>query len=286
MARFPRDSTGIIPARAGFTSEPPAPRRPGEDHPRSRGVYSPARRTSRSSAGSSPLARGLRSPQGRRLHRQWIIPARAGFTAGSRGPGFWSPDHPRSRGVYPVEITDLISGQGSSPLARGLPDLPEEARVTRRIIPARAGFTATARSRAPSTWDHPRSRGVYIFGTLVGARFYGSSPLARGLRVGERLDDDTVRIIPARAGFTRPGWPGRRVSRDHPRSRGVYPPSRGPVVLECGSSPLARGLRPKYLRAGHDDGIIPARAGFTGRFDPVPDGLEDHPRSRGVYVLI
>ena len=51
-----------------------------------------------------------------------------------------------------------------------------------------------------------------------------------------------------------------------------------------GSSPLARGLliTPAWLPVGA--GIIPARAGFTGHFDPVPHHLGDHPRSRGVYA--
>ena len=50
----------IIPARAGFTGlhEPAA--EGGEDHPRSRGVYSPVPGAPSSRGGSSPLARGLR----------------------------------------------------------------------------------------------------------------------------------------------------------------------------------------------------------------------------------
>ena len=50
---------------------------------------------------------------------------------------------------------------GSSPLARGLRDIPHEIRQGGRIIPARAGFTH--RYGDPARWaeDHPRSRGVY-----------------------------------------------------------------------------------------------------------------------------
>ena len=55
-----RDTGGIIPARAGFTRRPPCSCPPGKDHPRSRGVYSPPGGPGRPSAGSSPLARGLR----------------------------------------------------------------------------------------------------------------------------------------------------------------------------------------------------------------------------------
>ena len=59
----------------------------------------------------------------------------------------------RSDGVFCVS--------GSSPLARGLPQLLMEQFDLDRIIPARAGFTSsfwTFRSVLP---DHPRSRGVY-----------------------------------------------------------------------------------------------------------------------------
>ena len=51
--------TGIIPARAGFTClvSLTGPRR--WDHPRSRGVYDDDASWVRSTAGSSPLARGL-----------------------------------------------------------------------------------------------------------------------------------------------------------------------------------------------------------------------------------
>ena len=90
----------IIPARAGFTEVFVCHETTGEDHPRSRGVYtrtagtgtrfpgsSPLARVYAPSAvliaprrGSSPLARGL---QGVALGQQGgpgIIPARAGFT--------------------------------------------------------------------------------------------------------------------------------------------------------------------------------------------------------------
>ena len=51
----------------------------------------------------------------------------------------------------------------------------------------------------------------------------------------------------------------------------------------AGSSPLARGLPSEILRRTVENGIIPARAGFT----PCPRSRmmnrSDHPRSRGVY---
>ena len=131
--------------------------------------------------------------------------------------------------------------------------------------------------------DHPRSRGVYNLWIGGMRRTWGSSPLARGLPPITHGALPTTRIIPARAGFTL----GVRLTgvkrRDHPRSRGVYeygPCGDSPTV---GSSPLARGLQGDVVPVQRTDGIIPARAGFTGvpRFFLPP--LSDHPRSRGVY---
>ena len=90
-------------------------------------------------------------------------------------------------------------------------------------------------------------------------------------------------IIPARAGFTqaRPGR--RRRRRDHPRSRGVYPPPRPRPAATPGSSPLARGLRAGGGSSGSAGGIIPARAGFTDKSGHEGRDRGDHLRSRGVY---
>ena len=91
-----------------------------------------------------------------------------------------------------------------------------------RIIPARAGFTG--RRRACSRWppDHPRSRGVYKvrLGFIIISG--GSSPLARGLHLGEDTLILAGRIIPARAGFTEIYFHNLAFDGDHPRSRGVY----------------------------------------------------------------
>ena len=132
---------------------------------------------------------------------------------------------------------------GSSPLARGLQSPVAHGHPHDWIIPARAGFTDGLTIEVDPTTDHPRSRGVYSASWLKFSVVSGSSPLARGLRrrVGRRRG--ICRIIPARAGFTRPSWTSPRTPGDHPRSRGVYAcvifvPSESP-----GSSPLARGLR-------------------------------------------
>ena len=194
-------------------------------------------------SGSSPLARGLlrvRLPEDMRCG---IIPARAGFTAGSPPSG-------------------SASG-GSSPLARGLP--------------------TSKSSGVLSRGDHPRSRGVYYGQICGGLGAVGSSPLARGLLKGRVVGNFTMRIIPARAGFTQAGPGPPTPTPDHPRSRGVYRPFHVKHASAYGSSPLARGLPRARRSTNCTCRIIPARAGFTGHIPCIQVRSGDHPRSRGVY---
>ena len=153
---------GIIPARAGFTVELVLWSNPGEDHPRSRGVYVGCVCFGSSPLGSSPLARGLHRHRGPRMRGNRIIPARAGFTGCWKGAHRPHRDHPRSRGVYQI-VKDWIAN-------------------TLGIIPARAGFTIFNPITERVNGDHPRSRGVYFSAPRADRVTTGSSPLARGLR--------------------------------------------------------------------------------------------------------
>ena len=234
-------------------------------------------------AGSSPLARGLRAVAASPPGRVRIIPARAGFT-GRRASGRPSGrDHPRSRGVYRAVAAAAQERVGSSPLARGLPAIWRECTEHSRIIPARAGFTERQGADPRPRRDHPRSRGVYAAARAAAAPRRGSSPLARGLRLGAPHRGGRTRIIPARAGFTGLGGIPGGESRDHPRSRGVYDEVVGPDEVVAGSSPLARGLLDHGVHTPVCVGIIPARAGFTDQGAQAGPVAGDHPRSRGVY---
>ena len=137
------------------------------------------------------------------------------------------------------------------------------AKIVDGIIPARAGFTLLNVPVSGSWADHPRSRGVYWLAVADAVGAPGSSPLARGLLLVRELLPRLVRIIPARAGFTRAPGAGPVDSPDHPRSRGVYGWHRDYGRRLAGSSPLARGLRERAPEVLVDLGIIPARAGFT-----------------------
>ena len=80
--------------------------------------------------------------------------------------------------------------------------------------------------------------------------FEGSSPLARGLLLEPVGALNSIRIIPARAGFTSDHPPAPVPERDHPRSRGVYRTTYARFPVETGSSPLARGLRGAFVMLG------------------------------------
>ena len=131
--------------------------------------------------------------------------------------------------------------------------------------------------------DHPRSRGVYSLIITALNDAGGSSPLARGLQFCRTPTKGFLRIIPARAGFTRSPVLCGSPCADHPRSRGVYD---GIVIADpiaAGSSPLARGLPGHRGDRPAGGGIIPARAGFTRTSPMTSPTRADHPRSRGVY---
>ena len=254
--------------------------------------------------GSSPLARGLQVDPLTGYLSGRIIPARAGFTVRRRSapPEHW--DHPRSRGVYSSLLARSSPASGSSPLARGLRRPSRFTSSADRIIPARAGFTWPSGTGVPRLRDHPRSRGVYLFGFGFGVSSDGSSPLARGLHLRARRARGRCRIIPARAGFTG-DFHGRVLSvRDHPRSRGVYAGLPGCRATECGSSPLARGLlrprvgpivrrwdhprsrgvyKPRSFSAVTVSGSSPLARGLPSAAKRWMTCPGDHPRSRGVY---
>ena len=92
--------TGIIPARAGFTSAVKDKLSVIKDHPRACGVYPVRRRSVKMQYGSSPRVRGLLDAVPDGVLQPGIIPARAGFTRASGRRRRRLTDHPRACGVY------------------------------------------------------------------------------------------------------------------------------------------------------------------------------------------
>ena len=173
-------------------------------------------------AGSSPRVRGLQVWVGRADELRGIIPARAGFTPAPLAQADGIVDHPRACGVYSSRAARAASAAGSSPRVRGLLVAGREGGVSRRIIPARAGFTNTVSPRSATTPDHPRACGVYGDAPQDPTVEAGSSPRVRGLLGESRKINLKPRIIPARAGFTAQGYAQHYAGEgSSPRVRGL-----------------------------------------------------------------
>ncbi len=153
---------GIIPARAGSTSDFPRQGDELGDHPRSRGEHNGLTPAAQDAAGSSPLARGAHFRESAYDCRCGIIPARAGSTFAVGLEPFAGRDHPRSRGEHRNRFSLVIPGSGSSPLARGALFVSVIHPPSFGIIPARAGSTHQKQEHNNGSRDHPRSRGEHL----------------------------------------------------------------------------------------------------------------------------
>ena len=154
-------SAWIIPARAGSTTYCDDVAFGRWDHPRSRGVYHLVCWLFAFSTGSSPLARGLRPTMCAGLILRGIIPARAGSTDRRHVRERYGRIIPARAGSTYGDLPEQMVEQGSSPLARGLPNVWTPPEMSAWIIPARAGSTSENTSHPQRGSDHPRSRGVY-----------------------------------------------------------------------------------------------------------------------------
>ena len=235
-------------------------------------------------AGSSPLARGTRACLIQLLALSRLIPARAGNTRSGCLALVPASAHPRSRGEHaPVEL-ERENLLGSSPLARGthlggtVDDTPD------RLIPARAGNTATMTASRSGLSAHPRSRGEHVYPVADKVADAGSSPLARGTRVHPVPTKSPHRLIPARAGNTRARNRTDRLFSAHPRSRGEHDWHRAIAAFTFGSSPLARGTRGFSGNFFPFRRLIPARAGNTTARGGSRNTPAAHPRSRGEHL--
>ncbi|EFW09829.1 hypothetical protein HMPREF9005_1188 [Actinomyces sp. oral taxon 178 str. F0338] len=150
-----------------------------------------------------------------------------------------------------------------------------------RLIPARAGKTAsTARTRACSP-AHPRACGENWKDLADAAQKQGSSPRVRGKRQVAEGRTPSHGLIPARAGKTR----GRRSAPPgpsaHPRACGENFLATTHGSKAGGSSPRVRGKLGVLGGEAEERGLIPARAGKTSDGDCVRSPRGAHPRACG-----
>ena len=130
---------------------------------------------------------------------------------------------------------------GSSPLARGTLQGVKQNWDVARFIPTRAGNTRPYCRGQLYTAVHPHSRGEHSYHQCNTLAACGSSPLARGTLCSPENLPVTRRFIPTRAGNTHTPDPSRVGSPVHPHSRGEHITCRDHIVVNSGSSPLARG---------------------------------------------
>ena len=271
----------IIPARAGQTKAHRTVSRNCSDHPRACGANGPPRPDSTPPNGSSPRVRGKHDIFSKGGFVGRIIPARAGQTRRSSCRYESRPDHPRACGA---NLEFAVIGNktiGSSPRVRGKRRNTRSIDCCGRIIPARAGQTASeccSRCRPP---DHPRACGANLLALKAVLIVSGSSPRVRGKLAREPVLAYVDRIIPARAGQTRTVQAGIVVRADHPRACGANFKLSFALTVTSGSSPRVRGKHHGLLSAHARRRIIPARAGQTRHPIWFLRRRPDHPRACG-----
>ena len=112
--------------------------------------------------------------------------------------------HPRAGG----ENKRLAVGEGhvagSSPRGRGKLSAVKINGTSLRLIPARAGKTATPNAASCGSMAHPRAGGENALRASFAIADAGSSPRGRGKRQQDIAVQDLEGLIPARAGKTAP----------------------------------------------------------------------------------
>ena len=133
---------------------------------------------------------------------------------------------------------------------------------------------------------HPRRRGEHD-NNFIGVYIYiGSSPQARGTHDHASALCAHLRFIPAGAGNTHSFWAAAENRAVHPRRRGEHTPPPNVDADNIGSSPQARGTRPRGPTNTVHSRFIPAGAGNTLTFCRHSLKRPVHPRRRGEHSAI
>ncbi len=209
LARGTRHPTNLrlsgrrfIPTRAGNTSGDGSGIGLTSVHPHSRGEHMPHSARPWPYIGSSPLARGTRCATTALCACLRFIPTRAGNTYSTVNRFGFPAVHPHSRGEHTIIGIDPPPIDGSSPLARGTHAANLSHVFLTRFIPTRAGNTPGAPRSLSHDPVHPHSRGEHDDALREADHDAGSSPLARGTRIGGCTPMCQIRFIPTRAGNT------------------------------------------------------------------------------------
>ncbi len=132
------------------------------------------------------------------------------------------------------------------------------------IIPVYMENTVSGHPLALLLKSSPHARGTHLH-EVPHDRQPGIIPACAGNTQRRRADQDRVHgIIPACAGNTIRSTGTPTATRDHPRMRGEHRTESRRAISRPGSSPHARGTRPRRPCRTRPKGIIPACAGNTG----------------------
>ena len=132
---------GLIPARAGKTTNARMTRASPRAHPRAGGENPPSASAKVTTSGSSPRGRGKRFAASVRNRPAGLIPARAGKTWDNISSAVSSAAHPRAGGENHRMSAAAQDALGSSPRGRGKLNGTQRSYVSNGLIPARAGKT-------------------------------------------------------------------------------------------------------------------------------------------------
>ena len=216
--------------------------------------------------------------------RQGIIPARAGNRRGGIDAAKASQDHPRACGEQSVEFHTSPLCRGSSPRVRGTAHHAHQVLVRGGIIPARAGNRIMNSQTSMTLRDHPRACGEQSSRVRNLPVHQGSSPRVRGTEETLSNNEQTMGIIPARAGNRKGDLDIAIIDGDHPRACGEQQRPRSACGTLRGSSPRVRGTARMHAVLVPAFGIIPARAGNRIMNSQTSMTLRDHPRACGEQV--
>ena len=257
-----RASVGrFIPACAGNASRALTRRGPTSVHPRMRGERTRWWSNIATRGGLSPHTRGTLERHRRLLGLWRFIPAYARHASEHDQKHSCRTVHPRMRGERSAGGRTAWACLGSSPHARGTPGELVQDLVTARFIPAYAGNASGPHDASGSCAVHPRIRGERKSSLLSEPSLLGSSPHARGTRRPRRIPAGGVRFIPACAGNAYVGRPSILHPTVHPRMRGKRPRPPTWSSTTAGSSPHARGTRPRTGRVYGQIGSSPHARG-------------------------
>ena len=118
-----------------------------------------------------------------------LIPARAGKTPNNCEIACDGWAHPRAGGENIECRPECDSDDGSSPRGRGKPPIVGDWKGARRLIPARAGKTASQKPPPGGNAAHPRAGGENLAARASLTLVAGSSPRGRGKLQGTQETD-------------------------------------------------------------------------------------------------